>query len=253
MGFRRFVVRFCLSFLGFGAVVAAAAGVLLIGSWYLAIAATVVLSLGLVVAGMIWRQGSLCWAALVALPAGILCAMELGDYVELRRGEVVRLANPSQASAHPDAAAFLFDQALVRADLQATYRHESRTRASQPATITYYHLAPVVTGEWDQAQPIHAWAVCTREPCKQDWEKPFRAAIRAPRRKNEEYGVAAGRAESEHSVSSEPAAAFLIWVASPEPAIGEYRRSFWLAVQFWAGFLVAGWVIYGGYRLFRKR
>jgi hypothetical protein len=249
---QRWFVRLPAGLLALDTVLALAAFLAVALSWYAGIAATVILALALVVGSVAWRAWSLSWAALIALPAGVICGMELSDYSSLARGEIASVASPGDVAGRAQATGFVFERARVRSELQGSYRHSSRSRSGQPATVTWFYAAPLVPDGWTSADPVPAWAVCRDERCRADWELPLRAAIRPPQRYAEEHRTVVAEAQTSHGLISAPDAPALVWVASPAGAIAEQLASFWLAVKIWNGVFLAGWAGFAVWRALRR-
>ncbi|MCF7837600.1 MAG: hypothetical protein K9N49_03130 [Candidatus Marinimicrobia bacterium] len=218
----------------------------------LGIAAAVVLSVAAAVQSFRVGIPSLLLAGILGLAAGALAAMEAGQPRDALAGALLHDAPLRAAYEQPEATRFRFQDARVRDDLRSTIRASSSNPSTGQRTETVHHAAPIVDAHWTPDDPVWAWAVASGQSIHlEDWNEPFRAAVRlssfAP---EEEYR----KAIAQSGLRSPPDAALLVWVADPDAAVQGWRDGARFTIKvFTAVWLVLMLVIVPSVRLILRR
>lgn len=216
-------------------------------NWATGIALSIVLSLASVVAAFFTQRQALAWAALLAMPAGVLGSMDAASYTDLTRRPVVRGIRVAEAPAHPEAGAFEFTDGSVRMDQWGKATRQSRSRRD-------YWAAPIVDDNWTTDTPVTVWAVCEKEyGCTKDWKQPFRAGVLPTAPVSEFLAKAIADAESTRQLVSAPGAVAVMWVPSVDGAVAEVKDRLWFGVELWNGLWIASVVIAGIVGIWRRK
>ena len=122
------------------------------------------------------------------------------------------------------ASGFRFSDGTLRVDLARPESIAKRGRGS-----TSFHkptmIAPVVSSDWTEAQPVHVWAVADGSTAMpEDWRQPLRAGLRLLA--DEDRDRALRRVERRLGVTSSSDRVLIAWVADPADA----RLSAWLTL-----------------------
>lgn len=131
----------------------------------------------------------------------------------------------SEASAHPDAAAFRFidGRILDQASGSLTVHGGNAGRWSP---LHELRIAPIIGNDWTPAAPVTAWAVSTGPNSglpRTDWSRPSRAAVRVVSIEAAGIREAIARTERLYGLRSARNAALLHWLDDPEGAIMSQR------------------------------
>lgn len=252
------IVTFFVCLLSLNAIIGLSGLAAWFGTWWLSIAAAIVLSLGLIVAGFLTRRGALLWAAFAGCFGAILGNQMLFQAHLLLSRPIVENARVETIQANPAAAAFTLVDARVRDDLRG-YHHTSPSRSTRHRGSSRgrdIYAAPLVDSTWTTEQPVAAWVVCGEVPgCRENWRKQPGAAIRMdPGNQDLESCLAAAEDAAErHGLKIAPSPVFLEWAASWESYLSEQVDFYKFTVVTWNLVWFAPWLVWRIIALFRRK
>jgi len=221
-------------------------------SWLLANINTVILGLVIIGIAFIYRQFSFTWLALIAVIGGIIGGMYGLEYQDIKGREFIRGISLADAVKKPEAGGYYFTEGKVRSEYTATFIRRTRDQKGR-TTTTFFYAAPVTEANWTPQQEVMVWAVCGPGDNTKDWEKPFKAGIRARKMEREEFRKVVRLAIDQYGLMSHPDAILIHWVPSPDSAAQDYLGKILEAVLIWNVIWLVGLIGVRIYLFFKRK
>jgi len=220
-------------------------------SWLLANINTVILALVIIGIAILYRQFNLTWLALIAMIGGVICGMYGLEFQDIKDREFLHNISLSEVVNKPEAGGYYFTNATVRSEYTTTFHKQTYDRRG--STTTFFYAAPVTEDTWNPQQEIKVWAVCGPGDQIKDWEKPFKAGLRARRLELEDFHAVVQQAIDQYGLKSHPNAVLIHWTPSPEQAAQIYLDNIIEAALVWNIIWLAGLIGTRIYLFFKRK
>lgn len=215
-------------------------------SWGLAVVSAVFISLLALFFSFWYRQFTLGWTVIIAITGTIISGMYIADFYDVKDANIVENIRIEEALNYPEADGFTFTNGRVATSLAVTHYVEHLDHNNNLKTTSYY-AAPIVSEDWTVDQPVSLFAVAEADAQKNNWSKPYRAAIKASLSFRDELDEAARKCLSQNKLKAAPDYRLLRWVEDPRQAIAEIYADFintWLLWNYlMGGGIVLIWLI----------